>query len=182
MPEIPPPGEPLSPRRRLVIGAFTLALAGFGFAGGRVVLRPPGFVRQPIAFSHRKHVAGLGLECSVCHEHYATGAHSGLPTLATCLGCHEEPLTDSAAEKELRALAKGARPPAFEKLFRLPDHVYYSHRRHVTVARLECETCHGAIADSEAPPSRPLVRITMDTCLGCHAIKGVNTGCAHCHR
>jgi hypothetical protein len=52
----------------------------------------------------------------------------------------------------------------------------------VVVAGLKCEECHGAIAATTAPPSRPLLRITMDTCVACHATKGVKTDCTHCHR
>ena len=97
-----------------------------------------------------------------------------------------EPSALSEAHKseyrKLIALAAGASPPAFRKLFRLPDHVYYSHRRHVTVAKLPCERCHGAIADTTAPPSRPLVRVGMATCTGCHTRVSVRTDCTDCHR
>jgi len=174
--------EKLSPIRRLVIGAVVLTMAGAGFAAGRTALRPSESVPQPIPFNHRKHVQDAGLECSVCHEYYETSAHSGLPELATCLACHDGTVTGTAEEKKLVELGKSDTPPRFRKLFRLPDHVYYSHRGHVVVAGLECEVCHGAIAATSAPPSRPLVRITMDTCVSCHAARGVPTDCTHCHR
>jgi hypothetical protein len=174
--------ERLTPTRRLVIGAFTLIMAGAGFAAGRTAFRPAGNVTQPIQFNHQKHVKDVGMECLACHEYYATREHSGLPALATCLGCHEGGVTDSPEEKRLLELAERDPQPSFRKLFRLPDHAYYSHRRHVAVAGLKCETCHGAIADTTAPPSRPLVRITMDTCVGCHAEQSVKTDCTDCHR
>lgn len=174
--------ETLSPTRRLVIGGVTLAIAAAGFATGRVAFRPSGRVAQPIQFDHRKHVGDLGIECSVCHEYYETGQHAGLPALETCMGCHEDPATESPEEKKLLVLAGSTPLPVFRKLFRLPDHVYYSHRRHVAIAGLECSTCHGDIAMTTAPPPRPLVRITMDTCVRCHDEKGVKTDCTHCHR
>lgn len=174
--------ERLTPTRRLVIGAFTLIVAGAGFAAGRTVFRPTGNVIQPVQFNHQKHVKDVGIECSACHEYYETREHSGLPALTTCLSCHADGLTDSPEEKKLLELAKHDPPPAFRKLFRLPDHAYYSHRRHVVAAGLKCETCHGAIADTTAPPSRPLVRITMDTCVACHTEQDVETDCTHCHR
>lgn len=177
-----PVDDRLNPARRLAIGAFTLAMAGAGFAGGRIVARPVERVAQPIAFDHRKHTKELELECSTCHEYYATAAHSGLPALETCLGCHGEALTDSPEEKKLLALAGQTPEPVFRKLFRLPDHVYYSHRRHVTDAGIACETCHGDIAATSVPPARPLRRITMDTCVDCHARKSVKTDCGNCHR
>lgn len=174
--------ERLSPVRRLVIGAVALGMAAVGFAAGRIALRPAEDVPQPVAFNHRKHVQDAGLECSTCHEYYETSEHSGLPELATCLGCHDGTTTGSAEEKRLVEQAEKTPPPRFRKLFRLPDHVYYSHRRHVSVAGLKCEECHGEVAATTAPPSRPLVGVTMDTCVACHARQGVETGCTQCHR
>ena len=174
--------EKLSPIRRLSIGAVVVVMAAAGFAAGRTAFRPVENVSQPIHFNHRKHVQDAGIECSTCHEYYETGEHSGLPELATCLGCHDGTTTGSAEEKKLVALAGMNPPPRFRKLFRLPDHVYYSHRRHVMAAGLKCEQCHGEIAATTAPPSRPLVRITMDTCVACHARQGVQTDCTPCHR
>jgi hypothetical protein len=174
--------ERLSPKRRLVIGAFTLAMAAAGFAAGRTALRPGEGATQPIQFNHQKHVKDAGVECSTCHEYYSTGNHSGLPPLATCEGCHQEALGKSPEEQKLLKLIASKQDVSFKKLFRLPDHAYYSHRRHVIDAGLPCETCHGAIADTTAPPRYPLVRITMATCIQCHAQKRVKTGCTSCHR
>jgi len=172
----------LSPVRRLLIGAFAVGMAGLGFAAGRVGLRPEANVTQPIQFNHRKHAVELQLECSVCHEYYETSQHSGLPALSVCLGCHEGGLGDSTEEKKLLELAAQDPQPSFKKLFRLPDHAYYSHRRHVKVAGLACELCHGKIQETTRPPARPLVRVTMDGCIKCHNERGVSVGCARCHR
>ncbi len=174
--------ERLSPKRRLIIGVFTLALAATGFAAGRTLILPTTPVAQPIQFNHRKHVKDVGVECPACHEHYATSEHSGLPSLSTCEGCHSTPLTKSAEEQRLLALIARGDRPAFRKLFRMPDHVHYSHRRHVVAGGLTCETCHGAIADTTVPPVAPLQRITMATCVTCHTERGVSTDCTKCHR
>jgi hypothetical protein len=174
--------EKLSPTRRLLIGALTLSMAAGGFAAGRVLFRPAGNVSQPIRFNHQKHVRDAGMECSACHEYYATRQHSGLPTLETCLGCHEEASTGSPEERKLVELAKKDPGASFRKLFHLPEHVYYSHRRHVAIAHLECKTFHGGIEETTSPPAAPLVRITMDTCISCHSKRGVTTDCTHCHR
>ncbi len=174
--------ERLNPRRRIVIGVIAVVAATAGFSAGRVALRPTQRVAQPIQFNHQKHVKVVGLECSTCHEHYSTSEHSGLPSLDLCKGCHAEALTESAEEQKLLKLIASSPQPAFLKLFRLPDHSRYSHRRHVTAGRLACETCHGAIAETTAPPASPLVRITMDSCTRCHADRGVKTDCTDCHR
>jgi len=172
----------VSPTRRLVIAAIVLVTGLAGYAFGRAAFRPVERVIQPIAFSHRTHVESLELDCDLCHELYATSAHSGLPTLTTCLGCHEDAQTDSPEEQKIRDLAAEGEDDVFRKLFRLADHTFYTHRRHVTQAGLECETCHGAIADTSEPPEKPLVRISMDFCLGCHEREGQETDCTRCHR
>lgn len=174
--------ERLSPTRRLLIGAFTLVMAAAGFAAGRIALRPGEGATQPIQFNHQKHVKDVELECSTCHEYYSTGASSGLPSLSTCQGCHEEAQGDSAEEQKLLKLIASDPKASFNKLFRLPDHAYYSHRRHVGAAGLQCETCHGPIAETVAPPRYPLVRITMATCINCHVEKNVKNDCTNCHR
>jgi len=174
--------ERLSPVRRLAIGALTVVMASAGFAVGRATFRPTETVTQPIQFNHQKHVADLGLECTTCHEYYTTSAHSGLHALTTCLTCHDPAVTDSPEEATLVELGGQDPQPRFRKLFRLPNHVYYSHRRHVVAAGLPCETCHGGIAATTVPPPRPLVRITMSTCMDCHAERNVTTDCTLCHR
>lgn len=153
-----------------------------GGAVGRVALRPVGRVRQPIAFNHQKHTADLGIECSVCHELYQTSRHAGLPTLDICLGCHAEAQGDAAEEKKIRDLAAAGSHDVFRKLFRLADHTFYTHQRHVTIAGIECTVCHGPIAQTTRPPESPLVHITMDLCLDCHRSAGVSLDCTRCHR
>ena len=158
--------ERLSPKRRLIIGAFTLAMAAAGFAAGRAAFRPTLRVAQPIQFNHQKHIKDVGLECSSCHEHFNTSEHSGLPPLALCEGCHSEALTKSPEEQTLLKVIASEPLSTFHKLFRLPEDVRYSHRRHVAAGGLACESCRGAIAETTAPPAVALKRITMATCTG----------------
>jgi predicted CXXCH cytochrome family protein len=172
----------VSPARRLFIGAIVALSAAAGYAGGRAAFRPSRSVAQPIAFSHEKHAGELEIDCAMCHELYETGAHAGLPTLATCQVCHFEPLSESPEEQKLFELAEAGQDDVFRKLFRLPDHTFYTHRRHAVVAEIECRTCHGAIAETSSPPERPLVRISMDFCLDCHERSGASSDCTSCHR
>lgn len=174
--------EKFSPTERLLIGALTVLMGAGGFAAGRVAFSPNRSVTQPIQFNHQIHVKTVGLECATCHLYFAEGERSGLPDLGICQGCHQEPVTESPEERKLIALLAAPSQPAFEKLFRLPDHAYYSHRRHVMVAKLACEVCHGGIADTTAPPARPLVRMDMSACIDCHTRQNVQTGCTTCHR
>jgi hypothetical protein len=139
-------------------------------------------VEQPVAFNHRKHTEELGLQCDFCHVYVRTGAHAGLPDAETCAMCHEAMEGTTAEAARVRELIAAGDPLRFKKLFRLPSHVFYTHRRHVGIAGLECRNCHGAIAETERPPERPLVKIRMAFCLDCHRQRGQSVDCTACHR
>jgi len=139
-------------------------------------------IDQPIAFNHRLHIEDNGIECIECHPYFMGHAVSGLPGGEVCAGCHEEAMTESPEEKKLVELLQAGDGVGFQKTFNLPDHVYYSHRRHVAIAQLPCENCHGKIAESLSPPRRPLVKVDMDFCMGCHDDMGVTNDCIACHR
>lgn len=70
----------------------------------------------------------------------------------------------------------------WRRLYDVPDDVYYSHRRHVTVAQLECVECHGEIGTSTSPPTGPLNDLTMEFCIDCHEKQNASTDCIACHR
>lgn len=140
-----------------------------------------GDTHQPIDFSHRVHVEDVGLDCTTCHEFFETETYSGLPTADTCAFCHVEAQGESPEEQRLVALLADGEPLQWQRLFRQPAHVFYSHRRHVTVAGLDCETCHGDFASTEAPPSR-VERLAMEDCVACHEREGAGTDCTACHR
>jgi hypothetical protein len=172
----------VTPVRRLLILAIVLLTGAGGYVIGRAWFRPTERVRQPIAFNHEKHTTELGIECGTCHEYYAEGSHAGLPLLSTCMGCHETGQTDSPEEQKIRDMVAAGQNDVFRKLFRMPDHVFYSHRRHAGIAKLPCETCHGSIARTASPPEKPFVRINMNFCLDCHRREKVRSDCTGCHR
>lgn len=170
----------LGPAQRVMLGGVMFLLGGIGFVLGRNLLRPTEETAQPIAFNHRIHTEIL--ECETCHEKSLTGGHSGLPGISTCLQCHDEPVTDSPEELKIAELAGDGTEQVFFKLFRLPDNVFYTHRRHTTIAGLDCVNCHGSIAEMTAPPDAPLIRITMEFCIDCHRENGASEECTACHR
>lgn len=172
----------MKPVQRLLIGAIVILGGVGGFAFGRFLLRPSTDVPQPIAFNHALHTGDVGMTCDMCHPFFESGLHSGLPRLGTCMECHEEPLTESEEEQRIRDLAAEGEDDVFRKLFKLPDHVFYSHRRHAALGEIPCETCHGDVATSTTPPERPLVRVTMDFCTECHEDRNVESECTTCHR
>lgn len=171
-------------------GGFTRVWLGYGglglllTAGIAITLAVNGTrpVPQPVAFNHRKHTEELGLNCEFCHVHVRKGAHAGLPDAQTCMMCHQATQGTSTEAARVTTLLAEGDPLTFNKLFRLESHVFYTHRRHVGIAELECDNCHGAIAKTERPPARPLVRIDMDFCLDCHRDQGQSLECNACHR
>ena len=153
---------------------FGAALVTGLVAAAWIVVLPPSPVRQPIAFPHAKH---QGVACTVCHRGAATAAHAGIPSAAMCARCHSTipgRATASTAQRE---------PPiAWVQVTHVPDHVMFSHRRHVTLAKLDCESCHGKMRERMAPLGVAPVRIEMKTCLACHNREGASEDCAACHR
>lgn len=139
-------------------------------------------VPQPVAFNHRKHTEELGLNCEFCHVYVKEGAHAGLPDAQTCTLCHQATQGTSAEAARVTKLLGEGDPLTFNKLFHLESHVFYTHRRHVGIAELACENCHGAIAQTVRPPARPLVKIDMDFCLDCHREREQTVDCNACHR
>ncbi len=156
------------PRAWRLLGTAGLAALGWW------ALLPAVPARQPAAFDHSRHAR---LACAVCHQGVETGTAAGLPEAELCRRCHAK-APDHAPKDAFEA---GGRL-RWAQLTRLPSHVMFSHRRHVALGRLECASCHGAIARLSEPPSRLLVRLDMKACLSCHRREGVTEDCAACHR
>ncbi|MFI5182506.1 MAG: cytochrome c3 family protein [Thermoanaerobaculia bacterium] len=175
------------PRERVLFAAalaVSFVLAGAGttaltLGGGPEFFRPT--VSQPIAFNHQKHTKDLDLACPTCHLTVEKEAFSSLPDAEVCASCHSEPQGKSEEEKKLVQLLKAGTPLSWEPLFRQPSHIFYSHRRHVAVAKIDCSVCHGAIAASTVPPGR-VRRLRMNDCISCHRRTGASTDCTTCHR
>jgi len=157
----------------LAIGAAFLFLSITYSAGSRT--------DQPIAFNHKKHVE-QGLGCDTCHRYYKAQTFSGLPDISVCLECHKDAITKSPEEEKIRQFAKRGEEIPWKRIYGEPDHVFYSHRRHVVLGKIECKTCHGTIGESEKPPTRPFVRMTMRWCMDCHTRNKVTNDCSACHQ
>jgi hypothetical protein len=149
--------------------ALLLALAA---PGQSLPSEPPA---QPIPFSHRAH-AERGLKCAYCHPTAAKSEAAGLPGAALCLDCHRG-LTGAAAARALleKYAASGGTIP-WERVYRLPGFVFFSHGRHV---RSGCESCHGAVATRNLLARER--EVSMKACLECHRAEGATTACQHCH-
>lgn len=93
---------------------FATALLGFalwtdGWPGDQAGYSPD----QPIAFSHRQHVAELEIGCRYCHGGGVSRAAAGMPSVADCMSCHRFVLAASQAVKDEQwAAAREGRPVA----------------------------------------------------------------------
>ena len=158
-------------KRYVAAAALTVAIAAAWLA-----LMPAAAVRQPIAFPHAKHQT---IGCAVCHDGATRGARAGIPEIALCTKCHATAPAGTAAAWDA---AVKRRTVGWVQVTQVPPHVMFSHRRHTTLGRLECASCHGEIRTRRTPVTTVDVRLTMQTCLSCHRHEGAAEDCAACHR
>lgn len=162
--------------------------------------------RQPVDFSHKVHADKAGQKCDDCHSFRADGTFAGIPSLDKCAGCHAAPMGTTAAEKSFidQYVTPNHEPQWFDYA-RQPQNVWFSHTTHVKLGGLKCESCHGAMGDSDSLRpyqedrisgysrdiwGRPVVRaafrteggMKMDDCVACHRQRGFTHSCLDCHK
>ncbi len=52
------------------------------------------------------------------------------------------------------------------RIHNLPDHAYFNHAQHVTVGKIACQTCHGAVEKMEVMQQH--APLSMGWCINCH--------------
>jgi hypothetical protein len=157
---------------RYIAAAIVTALAAVAW----IVVLPEAAVRQPIAFPHAKHQT---VGCTVCHKGAASSTHAGLPAISVCTNCHATAPANAASVWDAAVARKSI---AWVQVTQVPTHVMFSHRRHTTLGRLDCASCHGDMRGRATPPGTAPVRLVMTTCLSCHRREGAAEDCAACHR
>jgi len=120
---------------------------------------------QPVAYSHRQHVGGLGLDCRYCHTAVEESNTAGIPPTETCMGCHAQVAPDAASLELVRASQEEQQPLEWIRVHDLADYVYFNHAIHVRQG-IGCETCHGRV-DQMAVVAK-VQNLQMDWCLECH--------------
>ncbi|RUA15853.1 MAG: cytochrome C, partial [Flavobacteriia bacterium] len=58
------------------------------------------------------------------------------------------------------------RPVEWVRIHNLPDFAYFNHSQHVSVAGIECQTCHGPVEEMEIVEQ--FSPLTMGWCINCH--------------
>lgn len=145
---------------------------------------------QPIHYSHRIHAGSNGIDCNYCHSAARVGKSAGIPSLNVCMNCHKsvsevaettatpeysKEFYDEQIQKlytavgwdsETQSYTGKSQPVKWVRIHNLPDFVYFNHSQHVTVAGIECQTCHGPVEGYEV--QKQFAPLTMGWCIDCH--------------
>ena len=144
---------------------------------------------QPIHFSHKIHSGDNKIDCKYCHSSARVSKHSGIPSVNICMNCHKSiyeyngEVTDEYSKEfydaEIQKIYAAAgwddvdqqytgetQPIKWVRIHNLPDFAYFNHSQHVSVAGIECQTCHGPVEEMEI--MYQYSSLTMGWCINCH--------------
>ena len=164
--------QPLSLTGLAVV--LVLAFVYFFYVYPKAGLGP----EQPIPFSHRLHAGHKNIDCRFCHPYVGRSLHPGLPPVEKCLFCHNYIISGHPEiKKEIGYYATGT-PTPWKKVFYLPEHVLFNHKRHIK-KEIACEACHGEVRSVDRLKAQ---RFKMGFCIECHRRKKAPLGCwLACH-
>ena len=145
---------------------------------------------QPIHYSHRIHAGDNEINCKYCHSAARVSKNAGIPSLNVCMNCHKNisEVAETTAtpeyskafydeqiqklytavgwDKTTQSYTGKTQPVKWVRIHNLPDFVYFNHSQHVTVAGIECQTCHGPVEEYEI--QKQFAPLTMGWCIDCH--------------
>ena len=120
---------------------------------------------QPVPFSHKHHVQGLGLQCQYCHVTVEKSSYAGIPPTKTCMNCHAQIWTNAQLLEPIRNSWATGQSVVWTKVHDLPDFAYFNHSIHVNKG-IGCATCHGRV--DQMPLMYAQNTLQMEWCLDCH--------------
>ena len=135
---------------------------------------------QPIAFPHNVHIR-KGLACTeYCHESVTKGPIAGLPSVKTCMICHESIATDRPLIKTITDQASKGVDIAWQRVYGYAPqaHVRFNHAPHIR-AGVDCVTCHGDVGSQTV--AQRVVDLNMGFCVACHKARNASNDCLTCH-
>lgn len=141
--------------------------------------------RQPVFFRHDIHVGVYKTPCQYCHYSVAESSEPGIPTMATCMGCHlvigGSDSSHKAEIKKVRDSYNNKQPIEWVRVHSVARHVHFPHMRHIKVLGPNaCQTCHGDVA--RMPQVFKVQNVNnMGFCITCHLQRKVNRDCTACH-
>jgi mono/diheme cytochrome c family protein len=145
---------------------------------------------QPIHYSHKIHAGDNEINCKYCHSAARVSKTAGIPSLNVCMNCHKNisEVAETTAtpeyskafydeqiqklynavgwDKATQSYTGKSQPVKWVRIHNLPDFVYFNHSQHVTVAGIECQTCHGPVETYEI--QKQFAPLTMGWCVDCH--------------
>jgi hypothetical protein len=160
-------------------GIFTTARAGFAEAVGDFIGHRPD-PQQPIDFPHNVHVAKKIACTEYCHEPVSTGPVAGLPSVRTCMVCHNAIATDRPRIKQITAMRDRGEDFIWQRVYGYTKqaHVRFNHAPHIR-ANFGCSTCHGNIGGGTVATRN--VDLNMGFCVNCHIERKAPVDCLTCH-
>ena len=131
---------------------------------------------QPIKFSHKVHAGANKIDCKYCHSTAEYSKSAGIPAMELCMNCHVLVREGTRSGKfEIAKVVEAnetKKPVAWVRLHNLPDHVFFSHAQHVSIAKVDCKQCHGAVAEMDI--MKQTSDLSMGWCINCHRQTKVN--------
>ncbi|MBZ5537906.1 MAG: cytochrome c family protein [Acidobacteriia bacterium] len=155
---------------RLTIYGALFILAGLVWAA-YIIYSSPYFTevnvarQQPVPFSHKHHVSGLGLDCRFCHTSVEESSFAGIPPTETCMTCHSQIWSDSPMLEPVRASYRNNTSLEWTRVYQLPGYAYFNHSIHLNKG-IGCSTCHGRV--DRMPLTYRENPMQMQWCLDCH--------------
>jgi hypothetical protein len=134
--------------------------------------RSPGYAPdQPIKFSHAIHAGQNKIDCLYCHNTAEHSKSAGIPSAGVCLNCHnlvvrEGSRSGSFEINKIKRAVENGEPIIWNRVWILPDHVFFSHAQHVNTGNIDCATCHGAVEEMDI--LEQIHDMSMGWCVNCH--------------
>lgn len=168
--------------RKLI--AIAIALSVAAITSGFILFQTHEGPSQPVEFDHWQHVSkeeGPQLDCAACHEYADQSPVASIPSVSTCMVCHESINTESPEIKKLAAFAQRVEEPPWRRVYWIDPEadVFFSHKAH-TRAQIDCADCHGQVSQSHQIKRE--VNHSMGWCIDCHSQKQASVDCYICHR
>ncbi|MGH7828830.1 MAG: cytochrome c3 family protein [Candidatus Binatia bacterium] len=120
---------------------------------------------QPVPFSHKHHVSGIGIDCRYCHTSVEESSFAGIPPTKTCMNCHSQIWADSPVLEPVRESFRTDKSIEWTRVHNLPGFAYFDHSIHVKKG-VGCTTCHGSV--DQMPLMWREHSLYMEWCLECH--------------
>jgi hypothetical protein len=141
--------------------------------------------QQALADMSARHAGQDKIQCQYCHYSVGASSEPGIPSLQTCMGCHQYiGGTDSTHQVEIRKVLTAwndQQPIQWVRIHKLAKHAHFPHMRHVkAMGPTACATCHGDVA--RMPQVYKVNNVNnMGFCISCHVERNVSRDCTVCH-